>query len=206
MAGRREESSAESRRRLLAAATELVAEVGPRGTSVQAVAERAGISRGSIAWHFGSKDGLIVEVVKDAFAAALDQYRKRIGKVGTITLGTLIDAHLAVMTSHSGRVFATVLPEVMLAPGPIRDAYIAGYENSRRFWVDALSEILSGTPGMPDPGPLSDVLFGSTIGINVMHRLEDSIDPIGGLGSLQRIFDLAVAHSRTKAERPAESG
>ncbi|MEU7218366.1 TetR/AcrR family transcriptional regulator [Nocardia iowensis] len=199
MAGRREESSAESRRRLLEAATELVAEVGPRGTSVQAVAERAGISRGSIAWHFGSKDGLIVEVVTHAFATAEQEYRKRIAEAGTVTLGVLIDAHLAVVDAPCGRTFATVLPEVMLAPGPIRDAYVAGYQNSRRFWVDAVREVTADAPGMPDPATLADVLFGSAIGVNVMHRLDAGVDPGTGLGSLQQVFQLALDKSTKDA-------
>ncbi|QIS11986.1 TetR/AcrR family transcriptional regulator [Nocardia arthritidis] len=195
MAGRREESSAESRRRLLDAATELVAEVGPRGTSVQAVAERAGISRGSIAWHFGSKDGLIVEVVTHAFAAAEAEYRGRIAAADPATLGVLLDAHVAVVNSPIGRTFATVLPEVLLAPGPIRDAYVAGYRNSRRFWIDALRRIVAENPGMPEPETLADVLFGSAIGVNVMHRLDAGVDPGTGLGALRQIFELAREHA-----------
>jgi TetR/AcrR family transcriptional regulator, acrAB operon repressor len=35
--------------------------------SVQAVADRSGIRRGSVAWHFGSKDGLLVAVIDEAF-------------------------------------------------------------------------------------------------------------------------------------------
>ncbi|MFI9508385.1 TetR/AcrR family transcriptional regulator [Nocardia sp. NPDC052566] len=198
MAGRREESSAESRRRLLEAATELVAEVGPRGTSVQAVAERAGISRGSIAWHFGSKDGLIVEVVQHTFETAVQEYRKRIADAGEMTLEVLIEAHLAVVAGTCGRVFATVLPEVMLAPGPIRDAYVAGYDNSRRFWIDAVGRITADVPDMPDPATLADVLFGSAIGVNVMHRLDESVDPATGLGALHTIFDLAMRGAKKK--------
>jgi AcrR family transcriptional regulator len=200
MAGRREESSAESRRRLLEAAMELVAEVGPRGTSVQAVAERAGISRGSIAWHFGSKDGLIVEVVKHAFATAVSEYRKRIAEAGDLGLAVLIDAHLAVVNGPCGRTFATVLPEVMLAPGPIRDAYLEGYENSRQFWVDAVGRITADAPDMPDPATLADALFGSGIGVNVMHRLDESVDPATGLGALRQVFELALRSSRRGPE------
>ncbi|MFX0579511.1 TetR/AcrR family transcriptional regulator [Nocardia nepalensis] len=200
MAGRREESSAESRRRLLEAAMELVAEVGPRGTSVQAVAERAGISRGSIAWHFGSKDGLIVEVIKHAFATAVEEYRKRIAEAGNLSLAVLIDAHLSVVNGPCGRTFATVLPEVMLAPGPIRDAYIAGYENSRQFWVDAVGQITADAPDMPDSATLADALFGSGIGVNVMHRLDESVDPATGLGALRQVFELALRSSRRGPE------
>jgi AcrR family transcriptional regulator len=42
------------RTRLVDAARALFAEDGTRKTIVQAIAERAGIGRGSIAWHLGS--------------------------------------------------------------------------------------------------------------------------------------------------------
>ncbi len=64
---KREEQGDASRRRLVEAAAELFAERGYRDASVQAIGERAGISRGSIFWHFGSKEGLLWAVVEDAF-------------------------------------------------------------------------------------------------------------------------------------------
>jgi len=64
---KKDEQSRATRRRLLDAASALFAEHGYRDTSVQAIAERAGISRGSIFWHFGSKEGLLWAVVEEAF-------------------------------------------------------------------------------------------------------------------------------------------
>ncbi|MHA7652830.1 TetR family transcriptional regulator [Mycobacterium sp. ML4] len=60
--------SAQTRKRLIDAASELFAEQGYAGTSILHIAERSGISRGSVAWHFGSKDGLLWAVVEEAFA------------------------------------------------------------------------------------------------------------------------------------------
>lgn len=53
---------------MLGAATQLFAERGYRDASVQSIGERAGVSRGSIFWHFGSKEGLLWAVVERAFA------------------------------------------------------------------------------------------------------------------------------------------
>ena len=64
---RKREQSQESRKRLIDAATGLFAERGYRDASVQAIGEAAGISRGSIFWHFGSKEGLLWAVVQRAF-------------------------------------------------------------------------------------------------------------------------------------------
>ena len=64
---RKREQSELSRERLIEAATGLFAERGYRDASVQAIGEVAGISRGSIFWHFGSKEGLLWAVVQRAF-------------------------------------------------------------------------------------------------------------------------------------------
>ena len=64
---KKDEQSRATRRRLIDAASSLFAERGYRDTSVQAIGERAGISRGSIFWHFGSKEGLLWAVVEEAF-------------------------------------------------------------------------------------------------------------------------------------------
>ncbi|MCM3849672.1 TetR/AcrR family transcriptional regulator [Pseudonocardia sp. DR1-2] len=61
----------ESRRRILDAAEELFAERGPARTTFVDIAERSGISRGSIPWHFANKDGLVVAVVERAIERAM---------------------------------------------------------------------------------------------------------------------------------------
>ena len=48
-----------TRRRLLAAAMDLVCERGAAGTSVGAVCERAGAAKTALYWHFGNKEGII---------------------------------------------------------------------------------------------------------------------------------------------------
>jgi len=61
--------SDESRRRLVEAAAALFAAKGYGATTVDAVAEAAGISRGSIFWHFRTKEGLLWAVTERAFGS-----------------------------------------------------------------------------------------------------------------------------------------
>ncbi|KUN03494.1 hypothetical protein AQI95_23675 [Streptomyces yokosukanensis] len=198
MAGRREESAQESRLRLLQAATELVAEAGPRAASVQAVADRAGISRGSVSWHFGSKDGLIVEVIDQAFRTAQQEYRRRLAS-GTLSFDLLVDAHLAVVGAPCGRVLTTTLPEVMRAEGPLRDAYLRGYERTRLLWVEYLEQLVAQSPGLPDAKHLATILFGSGIGVNTLHSLDALVDREGGLGALKHLLNLAATATAAMA-------
>ena len=62
---RREELGVESRRRIIEAASELMAERGFAGTSIAAVSKRSGLPSGSIYWHFDSKAALLSAVVED---------------------------------------------------------------------------------------------------------------------------------------------
>ena len=70
----RQARSVETRARLLAAAAAVIAEQGIEGASVDAIAERAERTSGSLYGQFGSKDGLIVELLdasKDLVAESM---------------------------------------------------------------------------------------------------------------------------------------
>ena len=53
-----------SRTKLLAAATELLIEAGPRGVTVDAVAERSGVAKSTLYRHWGSVTEMLVDVVR----------------------------------------------------------------------------------------------------------------------------------------------
>jgi AcrR family transcriptional regulator len=54
----------ETRARLLAAAATVFAERGVEGASVDAIAEEAGRTSGALYAHFGSKEGLVIELLE----------------------------------------------------------------------------------------------------------------------------------------------
>lgn len=56
--------AARSRERLLRAATELLIESGPRGVTVDAVAEESGVAKSTLYRHWPSRDELLVDVVR----------------------------------------------------------------------------------------------------------------------------------------------
>lgn len=69
-----EERRSEAERKLVTAAAELVAEIGPSRVTLANVGERAGYSRGLATHHFGSKGALmqrLVEAVTHQFRDAL---------------------------------------------------------------------------------------------------------------------------------------
>jgi AcrR family transcriptional regulator len=71
---RREELGAESRRRIVEAATELMAERGFAGTSIAAVSKRSGLPPGSIYWHFESKEAVLAAVMEEGARRWFDTF------------------------------------------------------------------------------------------------------------------------------------
>lgn len=66
MGGRRgPRNSAGRREKILKAASELIVKKGYRGTSLDAVVERAGCSKSAIYEYFGSKDGMLAALSED---------------------------------------------------------------------------------------------------------------------------------------------
>ena len=55
---------AASRERILQAALELLGKRGYAATSVSAICERAGVAKTALYWHFGSKEGLLLTLLK----------------------------------------------------------------------------------------------------------------------------------------------
>jgi AcrR family transcriptional regulator len=54
-----EERSSETRAKVIAAATDCVAELGFRGATMTAIAERAGVTWGALQHHYGDKDAIL---------------------------------------------------------------------------------------------------------------------------------------------------
>ena len=91
--------------RLLAAATELFAGRGFHGTSIREIAERAGANVAAGHYHYGSKEGLYLEVLRDQFAkvrATLDRRgatrpRTALRTASRRELALLLEARIAAM-------------------------------------------------------------------------------------------------------------
>jgi AcrR family transcriptional regulator len=64
-------ASAPTREKLMAAAAELIAELGWGRVTTRAVAERAGLPHGAVSYHFRGKQELLTEAAMFAFAQAI---------------------------------------------------------------------------------------------------------------------------------------
>jgi AcrR family transcriptional regulator len=171
---RQEEISAESRARLLQAAWELIAENGARKTTVQAIAERARISRGSIGWHFGSKEGLVVAVVDEAFGWLVEQVGAALDQPGPADWERIFHVQASLMADERFPIFATIGIEALLEEGEVLKAFAMGQERVRRLYATYLGENELLSAGV-DPMVVAGAIRALTLGLNIQHRFDDSV-------------------------------
>ena len=95
------ERTALAETRMVLAAIELLNTAGVQGTTLVAIGDRAGYSRGLATHHFGSKAGLFTTVLKRLSAAWSKELKRKLDdKTGLPALTTAIDAHLAHALRH----------------------------------------------------------------------------------------------------------
>lgn len=139
---------AQSERRLLDAATQLIAEQGFSKTTLAQIGEKAGYSRGLVNERFGSK-GELVRVLADEFQQyfAHDQLEPAlVGKHGLEALLVTVDTYLdsVVSSEHLGRAYYELLGESIGLVPEIHGTFVeadramrAGVERTIRSAVHA---------------------------------------------------------------------
>src|ERR1022692_2897015 len=98
------------RQQIVAAAIDTIAEVGFAQASLARIAERIGISKGVISYHFAGKGDLIRQVAIEIVEAARDYIIPRVlaESTGPATLRVYIESHLAFMREHQNFMVAIV--------------------------------------------------------------------------------------------------
>ncbi|MBB6346987.1 TetR/AcrR family transcriptional regulator [Nonomuraea muscovyensis] len=190
MTTRREQTSQESRELILVAAAELFAEKGYRQTTFADVADRSGISRGSIPWHFGSKEGLLLAVLERSL------HLIRLGlteQPEDVEAGfdRLAEGARALVALPTTRLFVTLLVEALEPGSPIHGRYLEIHDTLRehcRRWLERLPL----PPGLPAEA-LAVTIVGACIGIHQQWLLApDRVAPDQALAALRTLVTRAV--------------
>jgi AcrR family transcriptional regulator len=184
--------TASARRRLLDAATSLVAEQGVNNTSVAAIGERAGMSRGAVNFHFGSKDDLLTAVAEEVTSDFETQ-----AWAYDVPEGLAWDDGIrAVMVAHGKdvqadperfRIFAMLFFE-SLGPSPhLHEHFAALHRRIRQGVVDRLAPAQEAgiIKGDVDLAIVASHLVGAYRGISFQYILDpDAIDVVAAFGEL----------------------
>ncbi len=96
------------RAQIVGCAIDAIAELGYAQASLARIAERAGISKGVIGYHFAGKDELLAEVVSEVLSRAEAYMRPRIEgqSTGRESLRAYIESNLGFMSEYRSHVIA----------------------------------------------------------------------------------------------------
>nr|MDT0663657.1 helix-turn-helix domain-containing protein [Micromonospora sp. DSM 115978] len=120
------ERSAQARRRLVDAAIRLLAEHGYTGTTLTEIGRVAGVSRGLVTHHFGSKDACVVAAIEQIRDAARQTFTAsaRGDLRGLARLDHLVEAYLSSVRSDRQytRALYVVLADAISEAPSLREA------------------------------------------------------------------------------------
>ncbi|MEU6133063.1 TetR/AcrR family transcriptional regulator [Saccharopolyspora sp. NPDC047091] len=177
--GRRriDEIGDESRRRILDAAEGLFTERGFERTSFAEIAQRSGISRGSIPWHFKNKHGLFLAVIE----RAMDRVMTPEPRTASPTLTELAEEFAAWVRNGESALVFVALTEAMGSSGAVRGQYQEYFARHRRGlerWLQARRPATADPETAPERERAFAVAFiGALFGIHLQALIDqDDVD------------------------------
>jgi AcrR family transcriptional regulator len=175
------ERTARAEAGMVEAAIELLNTVGIQGTTLVAIGDKAGYSRGLVTHHFGSKAGLFRAVLKRITANWTADLNAALGdRAGIAAFTAAIDAHLAHVLRHPEYIRAqNILWGAALDPASEFKPNVAEFMRIQResvaAWVRGGQE--SGEiPSEINPERIAEQYYGGLIGINSQWLVSPDFD------------------------------
>lgn len=183
--------SAATRKRLLVAAAELIAESGWGGVTTRAVAARAGLPHGAVSYHFHGKQELLTEAAVRLFERAFPVGELR-ASTHTIDLVEVTSAWLG-EGRGAGAVVARVGIEAMLEQErnpALRERLTALLSEYRTALADVVraNQQRGNLIAAIDPDALATLLMALGDGLFLHGRLDPSVDTRSALRALMALL------------------
>jgi len=163
----------QTRRRILQTASDLFVEHGYAGTSIRDISERVGMTKGSLYYHFPSKEDLLLALVAPLFQA-VDEFVGAARSCGQVTHG-LVRSLVDVLDEH-GPMLRSFLGDPSL-----ERAKMQRYGEPARFFE--LQEILGG--GLDDAAMLRARCALGVIHAGVLAPRHQDCTPDGEVPSIR---------------------
>ncbi|MEJ2383224.1 MAG: TetR/AcrR family transcriptional regulator [Xanthomonadales bacterium] len=175
------ERTALAETRMVHAAIELLSETGIKGTTLVAIGERSGYSRGLATHHFGSKAGLFRTVLKRLSAAWSRKLTRALaGASGLEAIEIAIDTHLAHVLRHPEYIRvqyllwgAAIDPSSEFKPNVTE--FMRIQRESVAGWIADGQQRGEIRPEL-DPARLAEQYYGALIGINQQWQVSPDFD------------------------------
>lgn len=197
-----QERTEESREKLLAAAMELIGERGYQGTTLADIGRRAGVSRGLVTYHFGTKEACIREVLhrirtNARFFTEVEQS----GKKGLAALDQLLAGYLRGYLARlpGARAHFVAMVESFTSTPELHDL-MRQHDESFRSSVAAIldqAKDFSEVPEDVDAHGVSILIVGLVRGVALQWLVdEDAIDLDSLIAQVQRVARDAASADR----------
>jgi AcrR family transcriptional regulator len=152
-----QERREQTERKVIAAATALVAERGSRTLTLAAVGEAAGYSRGIVSHHFGSRENLLLAVMRDAQTFDLPHP----GESAGVWLVNMVRAYLENVTNNrpASRAFLQMWGEAIAADPVLMPIYAEQDARFRHLLADKVREGIRDGSVRADADPEAMAVF-----------------------------------------------
>jgi AcrR family transcriptional regulator len=194
--------SERSSKRLLEAATQLIADQGYSATSIAQIAQKAGYSHGLVSQRFGSKSDLIRMLAREFQSYfAIDRLEPALReKSGLDTLIVMIETYLDAVAGSGtlGRAYYELFGESIVLVPEIHDTFVQADRNFRDLLTKTIrSAIRVGRiPPEVDIPALASVVLSIVRGTSMQWLLDSgSLDLSAIKAEVRRIFELAFGQS-----------
>jgi AcrR family transcriptional regulator len=207
---RRRARSERSSKRLLDAATELIAEQGYSATSIMQIAQKAGYSHGLVTQRFGSKSDLIKMLAREFQSYfAIDRLEPALKKTGGLdALIVIVETYLDAVAGSGtlGRAYYELFGESIVLVPEIHDTFITADRNFRDLLMKTIRSAieLGEVPAEVDVHGLASLVLSIIRGTSMQWLLAGgSLDLAAIKKEIRRLLERAFA--RSDAARPART-
>ena len=186
-----------TRERIISAASKLFYSEGIRAVSVDAVAEKAGLTKRTLYYHFRSKDDLIAAYLAARDQPNLDLFKRWFGEAGGNLSAKVraIFVHLARNAGHpkwKGCGFLRTSAELANMPGHPAIKLGAAHKKKFESWLCATFEA-EGIAGAPLLARQMVLLLDGSFAVVLLHRDPSYVESAG-----QAAFSLVEAAQKTR--------
>lgn len=198
-----EERTALSDQRMLEAAIGLIVEVGIAGTTLAAIGERAGYSRGLVTHRFGSKARLLAYVHDTVVQEWIERVQRAVGdRCGAAALRCVIDALYGFIEQEPDEIRAMyLLRYASIDPGSdfqanVAKAHVAQRRDVQR-WIEQGQKAGSVSPKVK-PGPAAELFCAAVDGLIYRWLTNPKLPIREAHGLLQQEVDRALDATRKR--------
>lgn len=129
-----------NRQKIIDVATALVMEQGVKGTSLADIASAAGISKGTLFYHFAAKDDLIYELTEQHFDRVTRASIKRVDQMRSASLQEILQESLLsiLQAEDRGKLNLYLLQEAVIENPALKKRFASKYQEFQTLMMEYL--------------------------------------------------------------------